>query len=157
MALVCPSICTATPVESLAPRKSLHEAAAADALRFKWLESEKAGRDLGEAAIQTWIIQHWSRFVRDRWIEHLEGRIFWNELDREDFGLLESRLTQSPLFKEVVGKIKLGGENLDILCWSHDSRLSTDEVWRVVRILETFDINGHRVACEVLHRLAQAG
>lgn len=151
------AMCSPVVDGSSAPHRSLHEAAASEALRFKWLESEKAGRDLGEAAIRTWIVLHWRSFVRDCWIEHLEGRIFWDELDRGDFGFLERTFPDSPLFDEIVHKIKRGGENLDILCWSHDSRLSTDEVWRVVRILEAFDINNHRIECEVLNRLSQAG
>src|SRR4051812_33037532 len=90
-------------------RKSLHEAAAAEALRAKWIESEKAGRDLGEAAIRAWIRGHWSRFVRERWIEHLEGRIFWAELDCGDFGLLEREFPDAELFDEIVRRVRAGG------------------------------------------------
>jgi len=159
MALSVPdsSACGADVDESSVPRRSIHEAAAAEALRFKWLESEKAGRDLGEGAIRTWVVLHWRNFVRDRWVEHLEARVFWVELDRGDFGLLLRAVRDSALFDEVVQKLKRGDENLEILCWSHDARLSTDEVWRVVRILEAFDINNHRIECQVLNRLSQAG
>src|SRR4051812_18731735 len=107
--------------EETAPRRSLHEDTAAEALRYKRLGREKAGRDLGESAILGWIGLHWRSFVRDRWVAHLEGREFWIELDEEDFGLLARAFSESPLFDEVVRKIKTGGETLDILCWSVDS------------------------------------
>src|SRR5260221_721534 len=58
------------------------------AQRFKWIESEKAGCDLGEAAIRRWVKEHWWGYLRARWLEHLQGRRFWVELDRGDFGLL---------------------------------------------------------------------
>jgi len=144
-------------VDESIPRRSLHEAGAAEALRYKWIESERAGHDLGEGTIHRWIHLHWANFVRDRWIEHLEGRVFWVELDRGDFGILGVASSGPSLLDEVVRRIRTGGENLDILCWSHEMRFSTDEVWRVVRILEELDINGHRVECEVLSLLSQAG
>jgi len=136
---------------------SLQQAGAEEALRFKWLESEKAGRDLGIAAIQRWVRNYWSRFVRERWIEHLEGRIFWTELDQGDFGLLKRDSAAAPLFDEIVRRIRDGGENLDILCWSHAEPLSRDDLARVVQILETLDINGHRVECQILSTLSRAG
>src|SRR6266550_2683264 len=37
---------------------------------FKWLESEKAGYDLGELAIRRWVQQHWNGYLRARWLEH---------------------------------------------------------------------------------------
>ena len=70
-------------------RMSLHECGEEEARRFKWIESEKAGRDLGETAIRTWIGQHWNGFLRQRWLEHLQGKTFWIELDQGDFGLLQ--------------------------------------------------------------------
>ncbi len=69
---------------------SLHQRGAEEAQRFKWIESEKAGRDLGETAIRTWICQHWNDFLRHRWLEHLQGKTFWIELDPRDFGLLRT-------------------------------------------------------------------
>ena len=74
-------------------RMSLHQRGEEEAQRFKWIESEKAGRDLGETAIRTWIGQHWNGFLRHRWLEHLQGKTFWIELDPGDFGLLADRLS----------------------------------------------------------------
>lgn len=66
---------------------SLHQCAEQEALQFKWIESQKAGHDLGETAIRTWIGEHWRGFLRHRWLEHLQGKTFWIELDQRDFGL----------------------------------------------------------------------
>jgi len=136
---------------------SIQRAGAEEALKFKWIESEKAGRDLGDAAIHSWIRWHWNRFVRDRWIEHLEGRAFWTELGQADFGLLRHESAAAPLFGEIVRRLKDGGENLDILCWSHAKPLSEDDLGRVMRILETLDINGHRLECQIQKTVALAG
>ena len=64
---------------------------------FKWIESEKAGRDLGETAIRRWVKEHWWGYLRARWLEHLQGRRFWVELDRGDFGLLQRKFQDHTL------------------------------------------------------------
>ena len=68
-----------------------------EAQRFKWIQSEKEGRDLGDHAIKLWVLQHWNGFLRQRWIEHLQGKTCWIELQKEDFGLLQRRFRTSPL------------------------------------------------------------
>ena len=70
-------------------RASVYAAAEAEALRFRRIESEKAGRDLGEEAIHRWVRLHWYGYLRVCWLEHLHGTRFWVELDRGDFGLLQ--------------------------------------------------------------------
>jgi hypothetical protein len=49
---------------------------------------------------------------------NLEGRIFWIELDRGDFGLLQRQFRDSEVLEEILRRLRAGGENLDILCWS---------------------------------------
>jgi hypothetical protein len=138
-------------------RKSLHEAAMAEALRHKWIESEKAQRDLGDWAIVSWFHKHWNAFARRCWVEHLEGRVFWIELDHGDFGMLQKELSDSVAKDEVLRRVKTGGENLDILCWTQERRLPGEEVWKILSLLEKLDINGHRVECKFDTRLLQAG
>ncbi|MGE3818385.1 MAG: hypothetical protein AB7I30_03045 [Isosphaeraceae bacterium] len=41
-------------------RLSVHLHGEFEALRHKWIESEKAGRDLGELAISCWIRKYWN-------------------------------------------------------------------------------------------------
>ncbi len=91
-----------------------------EAQRFKWIESEKAGHDLGEMAVRHWVQKHWWGYLRARWLEHLQGRRFWVELDRGDFGLLQRDFQdQSILLDRILDRIKAGQENpLDIILWA---------------------------------------
>src|SRR3954468_19091035 len=102
-------------------RLSVHQCGEVEAKRHKWIESEKAGRDLGEWAIRCWIKQHWNGFLRERWLEHLEGRTFWIEMDHNDFGLLQHAFPSSALFEEILSRLKKGQENLEILNWAIDA------------------------------------
>ena len=38
--------------------------------RHKWLESEKAGRDLGDDALLDWIEKHEDKFIQERQLAH---------------------------------------------------------------------------------------
>jgi hypothetical protein len=115
-----------------------------EALRYKWIESEKAGRDLGEAAIRSWVRQHWWGYLRARWVEHLQGKRFWVELDRGDFGLLEREFkTDGLLLDRILDRLKAGQENLDIIRWAHEWGLPCEPT---LKILEALDINSRRLA-----------
>lgn len=115
-----------------------------EALRYKWIESEKAGRDLGEAAIRRWVQHHWWGYLRARWLEHLQGKRFWVELDRGDFGLLQREFHNNTLLLDrILDRLKAGQENLDIIRWSQDWGIPTDPV---LQILEALDINSRRLA-----------
>lgn len=112
--------------------------------RHKWIESEKAGRDVGEDAIYHWIRVHWCGYLRARWLEHLQGKTFWIELDRGTFGLLTSRFQdQLPLLTHIIDRLKSGQENLQIICWAHESQLPMDQV---LIILEALDVNSTRLS-----------
>ena len=116
-----------------------------EALRHKWIESEKAGRDLGQEAIRAWVRQHWWGYLRARWIEHIQGTRFWIELDRDDFGLLQKEFRDDPiLLDRILDRVKSGMENLDIILWAQEWNLPMD---RVIHILERLDINSRRLAC----------
>jgi hypothetical protein len=116
-----------------------------EALRFKWIESEKAGRDLGESAIRRWVQNHWWGYLRARWLEHLQGRQFWVELDRGDFGLLQRRFEDDVLLLDrILDRFKAGQENLDIINWALDWGIPMESV---ITILTALDINSRRLAC----------
>jgi hypothetical protein len=134
------------PITGFIPeaRLSLHKSGEEEAQRFKWIESEKAGRDLGEAAIRVWISQHWNGFLRQRWLEHLQGRTFWIELNQADFGLLKRAFQDSPLIDPILHHLKHGRENLDILLWARNNHLPIKDV---IEILETLDVNSRRIEC----------
>ncbi len=115
-----------------------------EAQRYKWIESEKAGHDLGEAAIRRWVQQHWWGYLRARWIEHLQGTRHWIELDRGDFGLLRHRFHDKPLLLDrILDRLKAGQENLDIILWALDWGIRMPDV---LEILEALDINSRRLA-----------
>jgi hypothetical protein len=115
-----------------------------EALRFRWIESEKAGRDLGEAAIRRWVQCHWWGYLRARWLEHLQGKKFWVELDRGDFGLLQRKFHDNTLLLDrILDRIKAGQENLDIIHWALEWNIPMDPV---LQILESLDINSRRLA-----------
>jgi len=135
-------------------RLSVHHYGEQEAQRHKWIESEKAGRDLGEGAIRNWVSEHWNGFLRARWLEHLYGRAYWIELDHGDFGLLEHRFQGSLLFEQILGMLKAGQENLNVLNWAIDNSLP---ILEVLDILETLDINSRRIECRFTSRLSQAG
>jgi hypothetical protein len=138
---VAPSQATGYPP---CPTRSVHEDCVEEENKFKWIESERAGYDLGEGAIRRWVKEHWTGFLRARWVEHLQGKCFWIELDRGDFGLLQHQFQdQQPLLDSILDRLKAGKENLDVLLWAFDSRLPLEPV---CRILEALDVNSRRLA-----------
>ncbi len=133
---------TPTPLE----RVSIQEEGAKEAQKYKWIESEKAGKDLGDHAIQRWVREHWWGYLRARWIEHLQGRRFWVELDRNDFGLLQREFHDQPLLLDrILDRIKSGQENLHIIHWAQEWDIPVSQV---LYILERLDINSRRLACK---------
>jgi hypothetical protein len=126
---------------------SLQRCAEEEANQFKWIQSEKEGRDLGDQAIRLWIRQHWNGFLRDRWLEHLQGKRYWVELKRKDFGLLQRKFQNSRLIHPILERLKTLKENLDIILWAQ-SQFSREEMEEVLAILETLDVNACRIQCE---------
>ncbi len=125
-------------------KSSVYDACEREIQKYKWIESEKAGRDLGEAAVRRWVKEHWWGYLRARWLEHLHGKQFWLELDRNDFGLLQRTFQdQSLLLDRILDRIKAGQENLDIICWAHDWGIP---ICPLLQILEALDINSRRLA-----------
>ena len=126
---------------------SLQRCGEEEAQRFKWIQSQKEGRDLGDHAIWLWIRKHWNGFLRHRWLEHLQGKTFWIELDHEDFGLLQRDFRNSPLIDPILDRFKVLKENLDVIVWAQGV-YSVDEVNEVLRILEALDVNSCRIQAD---------
>jgi hypothetical protein len=111
---------------------------------YKWIVSERAGRDLGETAIRRWIIEHWNGYLRARWLDHLYGKTFWIELDRGDFGLLQTAFQdQAILLDRIMDRIRAGQENLQIINWCIDWQLDSATV---LQILAAIDMNSRRIS-----------
>ncbi|MCS7022910.1 MAG: hypothetical protein NZ703_03845 [Gemmataceae bacterium] len=114
-----------------------------EANKHKWIESQKAGYDLGESCIREWVAKHWQGYLRARWVEHLQGKCFWVELDRGDFGLLQREFHDcKPLLDAILDQLAAGKENLHVILWAMDTGQPIDQV---LRILEALDINSIRL------------
>jgi hypothetical protein len=125
-------------------KSSVYSDCELEALRYKWIESEKAGHDLGEDAIRLWVKRHWWGYLRARWLEHLQGKRFWVELDRGDFGLLQREFHDNTLLLDrILDRLKSGQENLDIIVWAMNWGLPMTPV---LQVLEALDINSRRLA-----------
>jgi len=82
--------------------------------------------------------------LRARWLEHLQGKRFWVELDRGDFGLLQRKFHDNTLLLDrILDRLKAGQENLDIINWAHAWGIAIEPV---LQILEALDINSRRLA-----------
>jgi len=115
-----------------------------EALRYKWIASEKAQRDLGPPAINHWIQNHWHEYLRARWLEHVQGKRYWMEFERNSFGVLEKQFPDPLLLDRIVDRLKAGQENLDVIQWALSWSVSVD---RVIEILEAVDVNSCRLSC----------
>jgi hypothetical protein len=123
---------------------SLYVDCVQEELRYKWIESEKVGYDLGDIAIRKWVKHHWWGYLRARWIEHLQGKRCWVELDQGDFGLIQKRFEDKPLLLDrILDRIKAGQENLDIILWALDFNINMEDVFQILGVL---DINSKRLS-----------
>ncbi len=122
---------------------SLYEEAHAEALRYKWIESQKHGRDLGDSAIRDWYRKYWRLYCRCCRLQHVEGNRRWREFGDDDFGHLDSLIAQGDLLMDrILDRIQAGHENLDIINWGMDWGLPMD---RLVDILIRIDVNRARI------------
>ena len=126
------------------PKSSVYVECEKEIQSYKWIESEKAGRDLGETAVRRWVKEHWWGYLRARWLEHLHGKCFWVELDRGDFGLLLKEFCDNALLLDrILDRIKAGHENLHIILWAVEWGIPVEPVFDVLRAL---DINSRRLS-----------
>ncbi|MBM3978959.1 MAG: hypothetical protein FJ304_01490 [Planctomycetes bacterium] len=124
--------------------KSVHRECIEEENKYRWIESEKAGYDLGEGCVRRWVKDHWTGYLRARWVEHLQGKCFWMELAGRDFGLLLREFqSQQQLLNEILDQLKAGGENLDVIAWALATNVPLEPVHE---ILEALDINSKRLA-----------
>ncbi len=113
--------------------------------RHKWIESEKAGRDLGEGVHKDWIDRFWKGWTRSKLMEHLYGWRCWGAFEEEDFALL-TRATVDyhvprAVLLAVAGILGEGGENLDVIAWAQAGNHDLDQIlW----LLDRIDINAKR-------------
>ena len=137
-------------------RLSVYAEAEKAAREHKWLASEKAGRDLGEEAVQEWTKSYWLRFYRWRFVQHLRGEVFWAEFDSRSYGIVTGRLAAPrELLDQILDQVRDGAENLQLILWAQERGLPGD---KVIEILEALDINSQKLAppSESIELVAQA-
>lgn len=135
----CVPATNASPVVT----KSVYKDCLEEEQRHKWIESEKAGYDLGEECIRRWVAEHWTGYLRARWVEHLQGKCFWVELDRGDFGLLQREFQdRGELLDQILNQLKAGKENLHVILWAVTHQIPTESVHE---ILTALDVNSRRL------------
>jgi hypothetical protein len=121
---------------------SLYAEGHEEALKFKWIESQKANRDLGEFALWQWSRAHWQPFLRSRWIEHLEGKRFCSELNADQFALLQRPFTNHGLLLErILDRLKSGQENLEIINWAVECEMPCQAVCEILGVLKLNDLH----------------
>jgi hypothetical protein len=131
---------------SVAPlvKRSVYREVVEEENKHKWIESEKVGYDLGESCVRQWVADHWNGYLRAKWVEHLQGKHFWIELDRGDFGLLQRRFSeQRELLDQILSQLAGGKENLDVIAWALANGVPLEPVFE---ILEALDINSRRLS-----------
>lgn len=113
----------------------------------KWIESEKACRDVGQAAVADWLKRYWWRYCRWRRIEHVEGVYRWHEFSHEDFAkVLRPILENDRLVLVILEMMKTDRRrvmsDLEIIEWARDAEIPMD---RVLEILGDIHINVARL------------
>jgi hypothetical protein len=115
--------------------------------RHKWIESEKARRDLGQKAVEDWLRRFWWRFCRWRRLEHIEGQRCWREFNDLDFAILRRISMERGLLESIMNRMKGDGthihDNLEIILWALDQ--GEIQYQRVEEFLLLIDINSARL------------
>jgi len=107
-----------------------------EALRHKWIESEKYGFDRGTEALAEWYNTYWTIFCRWKCLEHVRGWQFWMEFEPDNFGQLYDAIVQGcQMTRAILDRVSAGEENLDIIEWAHDEDYPMENVLnRLVQI-----------------------
>lgn len=115
--------------------------------RHKWIESEKARRDLGQKAVEDWLRRFWWRFCRWRRLEHIEGKCCWSEFNDLDYAILRRISMERGLLDAILTRMKGDGthihDNLEIILWAIEN--SEIQFQRVEEFLLLIDINAARL------------
>jgi hypothetical protein len=128
--------------------ESCYERSVFEANQHLWWESERVGRDLGHKCWSGWYRQSWPRFIRWRFLEHIEGVRRWREFRAEEFNLANRLREERPhiddrvLLREIIEMLGDEFENLEIIAWGHRTR----QPMETLRFfLERLDINEKRL------------
>jgi len=118
--------------------------------RHKWIESEKAGHDLGEVVMLQWLEQYWKGYVRAKLMEHLYGWRCWGAFEEVDHGLLARSTVEFHVPNHILHRVAEilgdGGENLDVIDWvlAENAKGVGINLDAVLWLLDRIDINAKR-------------
>jgi len=123
--------------------RSVVDEAWIEAHKHKWIESQKRGYDVGDAALRDWFHQHWPLFCRRKYVQHLHGDTFWREFSDDKFGVLNQiPIEDRKVFDTVLGHVYNGMENLCILNFALQTEYPLDMVRQLLGII---DMNNYRL------------
>lgn len=113
--------------------------------RHKWIESQKAGHDVGTSAYEHWLDHCWKGWTRSKLLEHLYGWRCWAAFDEEDYGLFTRSTVEhhvsKTILEQVANLLADGGENLDVINWA----ITADhDIEAIMWLLDRIDINSKR-------------
>jgi hypothetical protein len=123
--------------------ESLWELALREAERFRWLESERSGFDVGPVAQREWSRRYWRIFCRYRRLEHLMGQRRICEFDQDSFGRLsDPEVLRRPAVRFVIERFAdQGWENLNFLFSARDHGFDEGELCEALKLV---DVNAAR-------------
>lgn len=125
------------------PVMSVRQEGWKEALKHKWIESQKKGYDLGETALKEWFRKHWLPFCRLKLLEYVEGQQRWEEFADHEFApVFEMILDGDLLLDRILDRMEHGSDNYEIINWALDWALPMP---RVIELLEIIDINRARL------------
>ena len=129
-----------TCIETDVRTSSVFQTAFVEACEHRWVESEKCGYDLGDAAFFDWYRRFWDSFVRHRHVEHLLGEILWEEFSVTSFAVLSSVVTSGDLFgEEVIDLYRKGWENLDFYTRAYQVQWDLERVFDLLLLINMND------------------
>ena len=110
---------------------------------YKWLASERAGRDLGPDACQEWWRQFWDIYCRWRLVDHLYGRKKFKEFHDRAFGCLrDPEFASDPVVQFIIKHfLEDLWENIHFFSFSWNRNLPREPLFEA---LELFRINDGR-------------
>jgi len=126
------------------PERSVYEIARFEAWKHKWIESEKARYDQGLHALHEWNRRYWVLFVRSCLLEHMAGRVFYREFQRDYFRLLEVIPRQDPPCFDFVVR-QFIRERWDNLCFVTKAAQFGFTFDRLRPVLEKLPVNETRL------------
>ncbi|WP_171188754.1 hypothetical protein [Alienimonas chondri] len=122
---------------------NLYERAYREAERHKWLVSERNGYDAGEGALRDWYATRWAHFCRACQLQHVAGRVRWDQFDPATFGTLHEAIASGDVLADrILDRVESGWENLHILLWAREWGLPMKAV---LTVLERIDVNRARL------------